>query len=220
MSSASDRLGNSRQFVFRRLKGCRKSAFFPPLWRTPERLGSVFSVGFPWQFQSPARQSGGSWRVGSSATSATSVLCPRTWPGRAGRAAPLPGPFSSPFPKRPIPALERQEGRARAARGGQPCPACRGPPSLCHPAHRHGNRCACTSKFPEAQPRVPKQGPARDPPAALTPESTFTRLVRRWAGARLGGDCLEEPLWLLLHPDTRVRDRRGVAVSWAAANGG
>lgn len=135
----------------------------------------MFSVGFPWQIQSPARQSGESWRAGSgvtSATGATSVLCPSAWPGRAGRAALLPGPFSSPqwalpLPKRPILASERQEGRARVARDGQRCPAWRGPASCCHPAHRHGNRCGCISKVPEAQPRVPGQGPARDTPAAL-----------------------------------------------------
>lgn len=37
-SSAADRLGDSRQFAFGRVKGFRKSAFFPPLWRSPERF--------------------------------------------------------------------------------------------------------------------------------------------------------------------------------------
>lgn len=46
VSSASDGLGNPRQFAFGRVKSFRKSPFFPLL-----RLGSVYSVGFPWQIK-------------------------------------------------------------------------------------------------------------------------------------------------------------------------
>lgn len=179
--------------------------------------------------ESPAWQSGGSWQAGSGATTAV----PRTPQGRAGRAAPLPGPSSSPqwvflLPKLPIPALERQEGRARTARGGQPCPTWRGPPSRCHPAHRHGNRCSCTSKFPAAQPRVPPAGTCQGPPQprcrcrewGAGPRIDLPR-PRPWVGrsSSWGWLCRQEPLGFLFHPDTRVKDGREVALSWAAANG-
>lgn len=191
----------------------------------------MFSVGFPWQIQSPARRSGASWGARSGATSATSVLCPRTSPGRAGRAASLPGPFSSPqwalpLPKRPIPALEWQEGKAGTARGGQRCPTWWGPPSAATlriametaaAAHQRSRRLS-----PGPRPGTGQRSPSSAGAVgsgAQPPGSTFPCLVRRWAGAHLGGDCLEEPLSFLFHPDTRVTDRRGVALSWRQQTG-
>lgn len=168
VSSTSDQLGDSRQFVFRRVKGCRKSAFFSPLWRSPGRLGSAFSVGFLWQIKSPARQSGVSWRAGSGATGAE----PEDIAGQGGQGSPSAGAFFlSPVGASPTQAADPDLGKA-----GRESPGCpgwaavsyvAGTPSRCHPAHRHGNRRSCTSKFPEPQPRVPRHGPDRDPPAAL-----------------------------------------------------
>lgn len=178
VSSASDRLGNSRQFAFGRVKGFRKSAFFPPLWQSPERLGSVCSVGFPWQIKMTPKEHRSAKRRVLAGRQERFRLCSAEH-GRpaAGRAAPRQGraavpsrrPLSSPrwvflLPRGPILRSGRQEGRRGAARGGQPCPPWRGPPSRCRPVHCHGNRCSCSSKFPGGSAPGAPAGTRQPPP--------------------------------------------------------
>lgn len=181
VSSASDRLGNSRQFALGRVKGFRKSAFFSPLWQSPERLGSVCSVGFPRQIQADPRRAP-LGEAGSPGRAAGAVVPVQRRAPAAARAGSPPGeggsfltPVGVSLTQGPYPGLGRAGretgGGGGAARSGQPCPPWRGPPSRCHPAHCHGNRCSCSSKFPGGSApgvRVPSppQGPSSRPAAA------------------------------------------------------
>lgn len=169
VSSASDRLGNSRQFAFGRVKDFRKSAFFPPLWQSPERLGSVCSVGFSCQIKAtPQRTPGGPGRAAGAAPPAQ----------RRARAARGPGGGMPPSPRwvflsprAPIPG----PGGGGAARDGQPVPPRGGDhPPAAIPRIAMETAAAADQSFPAAQPRVPPPGtrgcrergaaPRNDPP--------------------------------------------------------
>lgn len=180
----------------------------------------MFSVGFLWQIKSPARHSGGSRRAGSGASGAAPG-------GIAGQGGPSAGAFPL-SPAGSSPTRAPDPGLGKSGRESRGCPGWAAVSCVAGTTFPLPPR---ASPWKPLQPRIgapagsaPAAPPATcgDPPAPLPlpgPQSAFPRLVRRWAGARLASDCREEPLWLLFHPDRRVRDRRGVALDWAAANG-
>lgn len=169
VSSASDRLENSRQFAFGRVKNFRKSAFFPPLWQSPERLGSVCSAGFPCQIKAtPQRTPGGPGRAAGAAPPAQ-----RRAPAAGGPGGGMPPSPRWVFlsPRAPIPG----PGGGGAARDGQPVPPRGGDhPPAAIPRIAMETAAAADQSFPAAQPRVPPPGtrgcrgrgaaPRNDPP--------------------------------------------------------
>lgn len=126
VSSASDRLGNSRQFALGRVKGFRKSAFFSPLWQSPERLGSVCSVGFPRQIQADPRRAP-LGEAGSPGRAAGAVVPVQRRAPAAARAGSPPGeggsfltPVGVSLTQGPYPGLGRAGRETGGGRGGCP----------------------------------------------------------------------------------------------------